>query len=168
MSAKGTPAVRAVTDARIEHRLLEYDYDPAAEAIGLQAAEALGLDPAKVFKTLIVALDTGALVCALVPAAARLDLKALAAAAGAKKAELAAPAKAERSSGYFVGGISPLGQRKPLRSFLDASAPGLDEIVVNGGRRGLQIALRPADLVKLLDATVHPIVAAQPLLGAIA
>jgi Cys-tRNA(Pro)/Cys-tRNA(Cys) deacylase len=157
MSAKGTPAVQVVVKAGIAHRLLTYDYDPAADAIGLQAAEALGLDPAMVFKTLIVELDTGALVCALIPAAARLDLKALAAVAGAKKAELAEPAKAERSSGYVVGGISPLGQRKRLRGFIDASATALEEIVVNGGRRGLQIALRPSDLVHLTGATIHPI-----------
>jgi|SRR5579862_3905524 len=154
MSSKGTPAVQLVAKAGVAHRLLTYDYDPSAEAIGLQAAEALGLDPAIVFKTLIVELDTGVLVCALIPAPARLDLKALAASASAKKAELADPAKAERSSGYVVGGISPLGQRKKLKSFIDQSATTRDEIVVNGGRRGLQIALKPADLIKLLPATL--------------
>jgi Cys-tRNA(Pro)/Cys-tRNA(Cys) deacylase len=162
MSAKGTPAVQAVVKAGIAHRLLTYDYDPAADAIGLQAAEALGLNPTMVFKTLIVELDTGALVCALIPAAARLDLKVLAAVAGAKKTELAEPAKAERSSGYVVGGISPLGQRKRLRGFIDASATALKEIVVNGGRRGLQIALRPSDLVHVTDATLHPITVEAP------
>jgi len=158
MSSKGTPAVQLVAKAGVKHRLLTYEYDPAAEAIGLQAAEALGLDPAIVFKTLIVELDTGALVCALIPAPARLDLKALAAAAGAKKAELADPIKAERSSGYVVGGISPLGQRKRLKSFIDQSAATLAEIVVNGGRRGLQIAIAPGDLIKLLPATLSPLV----------
>ncbi len=159
MSAKGTPAIRAANAAGIAYRLLEYTYDPTAEAIGLQAAEALGLDPRMVFKTLIVALDTGELVCALIPAAARLDLKALAAASGARKAELADAAKAERSSGYVVGGISPLGQRKRLRSFVEVSAQSLEEMVVNGGRRGLQIVLRPADLIEALDAATPRIVA---------
>jgi Cys-tRNA(Pro)/Cys-tRNA(Cys) deacylase len=154
MSAKGTPAVRAITAARVAHRLLEYDYDPDAEAIGLQAAEALGLDPGRVYKTLIVALEGGELACAVIPVAARLNLKALAAAAHAKKAELADPAKAERATGYVVGGISPLGQKRRLRTFLDRSAEALDEMVVNGGRRGLQIALAPKDLVKALGATV--------------
>jgi len=157
VSTKGTPAVRAAEAARIAFRLLEYEYDPAADAIGLHAAAALGIDPARVYKTLVVALDTGELVCAVIPVAARLNLKALAAAAGAKKCDLADPAKAERSSGYVVGGISPLGQRKRLRTFIDASADRLDEMVVNGGRRGLQIALRPADLAALLGAGTGPI-----------
>lgn len=157
VSTKSTPAVQAVTAAGIEFRLLEYTYDPSAEAIGLQAAEALGLDPRRVFKTLITALDAGEFVCAIIPSDARLNVKALAAAAGAKRAELADPAKAERSSGYVVGGISPLGQRRRLRTFLDSSAEALPEIVVNGGRRGLQIALRPADLVSILGAAVHPL-----------
>jgi Cys-tRNA(Pro)/Cys-tRNA(Cys) deacylase len=156
MSAKGTPAVRAAAAAGLPHRLLEYEYDPDADAIGLQAAEALGLEPERVFKTLIVALEGGELACAVIPVAARLNLKALAAAAGAKKAELADPAKAERATGFVVGGISPLGQKRRLRSFVDRSAERLEEMVVNGGRRGLQIALAPADLVRTLDATVGP------------
>lgn len=157
MSAKSTPAIQAATAAGIAFRLLEYDYDPSADAVGLQAAEALGLEPRMVFKTLIATLDAGELVCAVIPSDARLNLKALAVIAGAKRAEMAAPAKAERSSGYVVGGISPLGQRKRLRTFIDSSADALPEIVVNGGRRGLQIALRPSDLVSILGATVHPL-----------
>lgn len=157
MSGRITQAVRAMEQAGLAFELLEYDYDPEADAIGLQAAEALGREPATVFKTLIVALEGGELVCAVIPSDARLDLKAIAAAAGAKKAELADPRKAERSTGYVVGGISPLGQRKRLRSFVDASAPSLPEIVVNGGRRGLQIALKPADLVRAVAATVLPL-----------
>jgi len=156
MSAKGTPAVRAAAAARLPHRLLEYEYDPDADAIGLQAAAALGLPPERVFKTLIVAFDGGALACAVIPVAARLNLKALAAAAGAKKAELADPQKAERATGYVVGGISPLGQKRRLRTFVDRSAERLQEMVVNGGRRGLQIALAPPDLVRVLDAMVGP------------
>lgn len=157
MSAKNTPAVRAATAAGIEFRLLEYEYDPAAEAIGLHAAEALGMDPAKVFKTLIVAVDGGELVSVALPSDARLNMKALAAAAGGKRAEMAEAPKAERSTGYVVGGISPLGQRRRLRTFIDSSAQSLDEIIVNGGRRGLQIGLRPADLAALSGASFHPL-----------
>jgi Cys-tRNA(Pro)/Cys-tRNA(Cys) deacylase len=154
MSGRMTPAVRALERAGVAFELLEYDYDPAADEIGMQAAQALGRPASTVFKTLIVALDSGELVCAMIASDARLNLKAIAAAAGARKADLADPRKAERSTGYVVGGISPLGQRKPLRMFIDASAPALDEIVVNGGRRGLQIVLRPEDLIVATSAVV--------------
>jgi Cys-tRNA(Pro)/Cys-tRNA(Cys) deacylase len=154
MSGRITPAVKALEEARIAFELLEYEYDPDADAIGLQAAEALGRDPRTVFKTLVVALEGGELVCAVIPSDARLDLKAMAAAAGAKKAEMGDPRKAERSSGYVVGGISPLGQRRRLRTFIDESAAALAEMVVNGGRRGLQIVLKPADLVQATGAKV--------------
>jgi Cys-tRNA(Pro)/Cys-tRNA(Cys) deacylase len=153
MSGKVTPAVRAAEQAGIAFTLLEYDYDPEADAIGMQAAEALGRDPATVFKTLVVAVDRD-LVFAVIPSDARLNLKTLAAASGAKKAELADPKQAERTTGYVVGGISPFGARKRLRTFVDSSAQSLDEMVVNGGRRGLQIALKPADLIRVTSATV--------------
>jgi Cys-tRNA(Pro)/Cys-tRNA(Cys) deacylase len=143
--------------AGVAFQLLEYDYDPSADEIGLQAAQALGKPPSTVFKTLVVALDSGELICAIIPADARLNLKSVASAAGAKKADLSDPKKAERTTGYVVGGISPLGQRKRLRTFIDASAPLLDEIVVNGGRRGLQIALSPADLILATSAVVMPL-----------
>ncbi|HEX2830609.1 MAG TPA: Cys-tRNA(Pro) deacylase [Burkholderiales bacterium] len=149
-----TPAVASLTKARIAFQLLEYDYDPDADEIGVHAAKELGRAPGTVFKTLVVALDTGELVCAVIPSDARLDLKALASAAGTRRAELADPKKAERTTGYVVGGISPLGQRKALRTYVDASASALDDVVVNGGRRGLQIALRPADLVAVARAEV--------------
>jgi Cys-tRNA(Pro)/Cys-tRNA(Cys) deacylase len=152
MASKVTPAVRAAEAASLRFRLLEYDYDPSAEAIGLQAAAALGIEPRRVFKTLVAALDTGELVCAVIPSDAKLNLKALAAAAGAKRADMADPTRAERATGYVVGGISPFGQRKRLRSFVDAGAAELPEMVVNGGRRGLQIALAPADLIAALGA----------------
>ena len=154
MSGRATPAVRAVERAGIAFQLLQCDYDPTADEIGLQAAQALGRRPSTVFKTLVVTLDSGELICAIIPSDARLNLKAIASAAGAKKAELSEPRRAERTTGYVVGGISPLGQRKRLRTFLDASAPPLDEIVVNGGRRGLQIVLRPADLILATSALV--------------
>ena len=157
MAAKVTPAVNAVKAAGIAHRLMEYEYDPSADAIGLHAASAMGLDPAVVYKTLIVQLEPKALACAVIPVAAKLDLKALAAAAGAKKADLADPTLAERTTGYMVGGISPLGQRKALPTFIDASAEALPEMVVNGGRRGLQIALAPADLARATRGTVRRI-----------
>ena len=157
MGAKKTPALDTIARAGVRFELLEYEYDAAADAIGLHAARALGRPASTVFKTLVVALDTGELVCAVIPSDARLDLKALATAAGARKAELADPKKAERTTGYVVGGISPLGPRKPLRTYLDASASQLEEVVVNGGRRGLQVALRPADLVAVTSATVLPL-----------
>ena len=157
MAAKVTPAVKAVKAAGIAYRLMEYEYDPSADAIGLHAAAAMGLDPAVVYKTLIVQLEPKALACAVIPVAAKLDLKALAAAAGAKKADMADPTLAERTTGYMVGGISPLGQRKALPTFIDASAEALPEVVVNGGRRGLQIALAPADLARITKAVVRRI-----------
>ncbi|TCZ66544.1 Cys-tRNA(Pro) deacylase [Roseicella aquatilis] len=159
MASKQTPAVRAAEAAKLRFRLLEYAYDPEADAIGLQAAEAMGIEPARVFKTLVCVLDGGEMVCAAIPSDARLSLKALAAAAGAKRAEMSDPARAERATGYVVGGISPLGQKRRLRCFLDESAGAHAEIVVNGGRRGLQIALAPADLVRALGAVVLPLLA---------
>ncbi|MBP2229780.1 Cys-tRNA(Pro)/Cys-tRNA(Cys) deacylase [Azospirillum agricola] len=159
MAAKVTPAVNAAKAAGVGYRLLEYVYDPAADAIGLHAASALGLDPAIVYKTLIVQLEPKGLACAVIPVAAKLDLKAIAAAAKAKKADLADPALAEKTTGYMVGGISPLGQKKALPTFVDASAEGLPEMVVNGGRRGLQIVMAPADLAKATRAVVCPITA---------
>ena len=149
-----TPAVRAIERAGLAFELLEYDYDPEADEIGLHAAQALGRNAATVFKTLIVALDSGELVCAIIPSDARLNLKSIASAAGARKADLAEPKKAERATGYVVGGISPLAQRKRLRTYLDASAASLEEIVVNGGRRGLQVVLKPADLIAVTSAVV--------------
>lgn len=157
MSVKATPATRAAAAAGLPARLLEYDYDPSAEAIGLHAAAALGLAPACVFKTLVAVLDTGELVCAAIPSDARLSLKALATALGAKRAEMAEPARAERATGYVVGGISPLGQKRRLRTVIDASALEHPEIVVNGGRRGLQIACPPAALVAALGALTAPL-----------
>lgn len=157
MAAKGTPAVNAAKGAGVAFRLMEYEYDPSADAIGLHAAAALGLDPAVVYKTLVVQLEPKGLACAVIPVAAKLDLKAMAAAAGVKKCDMADPALAERSSGYTVGGISPLGQRKALPTFIDDSAAGLAEMVVNGGRRGLQIAMAPADLAKACKGTLKPI-----------
>ena len=142
-----TPAIAAAQAAGIAFAVHEYEHDPRAESYGLEAAERLGLDPARVFKTLVVDRD-GALEVAIVPVAAQLDLNAL-----GKRTTLADRVKAERSTGYVLGGISPLGQRRQLPTMVDASA--LDhEIHVSAGRRGLEIELDPRDLVRLTGAEV--------------
>lgn len=138
------------------HVLRPYDHDPSAPSYGLEAAEALGVAPERVFKTLLARVD-GRLVVAVVPVSGSLDLKALAAAAGGKRAEMAEPAEAERSTGYVVGGISPLGQRRALPTIVDSTAADHDEVLVSAGRRGLDVALAPADLVRLTRATLAPI-----------
>jgi Cys-tRNA(Pro)/Cys-tRNA(Cys) deacylase len=144
-----TPAVAAAEKAGIEFSLRAYDHDPGAESYGLEAAEKLGVDPVRIFKTLVVSVD-GALEVACVPVAAQLDLKAL-----GKRARMADRVQAERATGYVQGGISPLGQRKKLPTHLDASALDHERIMVSAGRRGLQIELSPDDLVLLTDARVH-------------
>jgi Cys-tRNA(Pro)/Cys-tRNA(Cys) deacylase len=150
--AKGTPATVALTKAGIAFTLHEYDYDPNAARIGMQAAEALGVAPARLLKTLM-AQAGNATVCVLVPSDQEVSLKKLAAAAGTKDAAMLPPAEAERITGYHVGGISPFGQRKRARVFVAASALVHPSIIVNGGRRGLQIELAPADLMRVLDAS---------------
>ena len=152
MGAKGTPATVLVAKAEVEHRIRQYDHDPAAPSYGLEAAEQLGVDPAGVFKTLVAEVD-GRLAVAVVPVAARLDLKALAAAAGGRKAVMAEAAAAERATGYVVGGISPLGHRKRLPVFLDASMQDRPTVLVSAGRRGLELELSPADLAHLSGGT---------------
>jgi Cys-tRNA(Pro)/Cys-tRNA(Cys) deacylase len=156
--AKGTPATVVLQKAGIAFTLHEYDYDPNAARIGMQAAEALGVDPARLLKTLM-AKAGGAVVCVLVPSDAEASLKKLAAAAGAKDAAMLPPTEAERITGYHVGGISPFGQKKRARVFVDQSALAQASIIVNGGRRGLQIELAPADLVRVLEATAAVLVA---------
>jgi Cys-tRNA(Pro)/Cys-tRNA(Cys) deacylase len=148
-----TPAIAAAEKAGVSFALRAYEHDPAADSYGLEAAEKLAVDPARVFKTLVVAID-GALAVACVPAAAQLDLKAL-----GKRATLADKAHAERATGYVSGGISPLGQRRRLPTHVDASALEQDTVLVSAGRRGLQIELDPRDLVRLTDARVHAIAA---------
>lgn len=147
-----TPAVKVLEKAGVAFTLAEYDHDPRSPAYGEEAARALGLSPEAVFKTLLARLDDGRLVMAMVPVSAQLDLKALARAAGSRKASLADPAEAERATGYVVGGISPLGQRKRLPAFLDAGAERLATLHVSGGRRGLEICLAPDDLARLTGA----------------
>lgn len=147
-----TPAVKVLEQAGVAFTLAEYHHDPRSPAYGEEAARALGLSPDAVFKTLLARLDDGRLVMAIVPVSAQLDLKALARAAGGRKASLADPAEAERATGYVVGGISPLGQRKRLPAFLDIAAERLATLHVSGGRRGLEICLAPDDLARLTGA----------------
>jgi len=154
--AKGTPATSALEKAGIAFKLHEYDYDPNAERIGMQAADALGVSPSRLLKTLM-AKAGGAVVCVLIASDREVSLKKLAAAAGAKDAAMLPAAEAERITGYHVGGISPLGQRKRARVFIDAPALAHPTIIFNGGRRGLQIEIAPAELVKLLGATAAEI-----------
>lgn len=149
--AKATPATLALQKAGIDFTLHEYDYDPKAQRIGLQAAEALGIEPARLLKTLM-ARAGDKLVCVLAASDREVNLKKLAAAAGAKSAAMLGPAEAERITGYHVGGISPFGQKKRVAVYIDQAALSFDRIVVNGGRRGLQIELAPRELVRLLDA----------------
>lgn len=151
-----TPAVKLLEKRRVDHRVLTYDHDPGSTAYGDEAVEALGLDPASVFKTLVATVD-GAHVVAVVPVANKLDLKALARAAKGKKAAMADVGDAERLTGYVVGGISPLGQKKRLPTFIDDSAATQEAIHVSAGKRGVEIALDPADLASLANGSFAPI-----------
>jgi Cys-tRNA(Pro)/Cys-tRNA(Cys) deacylase len=150
--AKSTPATLALQKAGVAFTLQEYDYDPNAARIGLQAAEALGIEPARLMKTLM-ARAGDRVICVLAPSDREVNLKKLATAAGAKSAALLGAAEAERITGYHVGGISPFGQKKRVRVYIEKSALSFERIVLNGGRRGLQVELAPDDVVRLLDAT---------------
>ncbi|WP_448213215.1 Cys-tRNA(Pro) deacylase [Colwellia sp. MEBiC06753] len=143
-----TPAVTFADKLKLTYNLLEYHHDANAPSFGLEAVEKLNLPAEAVFKTLVVALDTGALAVAVVPVAHQLNLKNLAKAAKAKKAKMAEQALVERTTGYVLGGVSPLGQKKKLATFIDNSAQALDKIYVSAGRRGLEIELTPADLIQ--------------------
>ncbi|MFB7832427.1 Cys-tRNA(Pro) deacylase [Streptomyces sp. NPDC056056] len=152
----GTPATVALVAAGTPFTLHAYEHDPASPSYGEEAAEALGVSPDRVFKTLVADVD-GELTVAVVPVAGQLDLKALASAVGGKRAAMADPAAAERTTGYVRGGISPLGQRKRLRTVLDASASDHASICISAGRRGLEVELAPGDLAALTSAVVAPI-----------
>ncbi len=161
MSGRGTPALAALAAAGIAHAVHEYaapepagGHDRAGRPhYGLDAAAALGIAPGRIFKTLVASVD-GRLVVGVVPVSGELDLKALAAAAGGHRAELAAPEVAQRATGSMVGGISPLAHRRPMPVYLDSGAAGLPTIFVSGGRRGLQVELAPGDLVRLTGARI--------------
>ncbi|PZS26819.1 MAG: Cys-tRNA(Pro) deacylase [Pseudonocardiales bacterium] len=156
--ATGTPATALLTRAGVAFTLHPYAHDPRADGFGDEAAAALGVSPEQIFKTLIACVDR-TLVCAVVPVAGRLDLKALAAAVGGKRAELAEPAAAARATGYVVGGISPLGQKARLRVVLDSSARSFTTVFVSAGKRGLQVELAPDDLVRHAPAELADIAA---------
>ncbi|GAA1950735.1 Cys-tRNA(Pro) deacylase [Agromyces allii] len=159
-AAAGTPATLALTRAGVAFRAHAYEHDPRAAAYGLEAAEKLGLDPERVFKTLLAVVD-GSLAVAIVPVAMQLDLKAFAHAIGGKRAEMADPAVAERKTGYVVGGISPIGQKTSLPTVLDESAILCEAVYVSGGRRGLDLELAPDDLLAVTDGRYAPIARAR-------
>lgn len=156
MAGRGTRATALLTRAKLTHTVHEYRHDPRAESYGAEAAEVLGVAPEQVFKTLVAEVD-GALAVAVIPVTCSLDLKALAAARGGKRATMADPTLAERTTGYVRGGISPLGQRKRLPTVIDSSAVDLPTVYVSAGRRGLEIELAPADLISATEAVTAPI-----------
>jgi Cys-tRNA(Pro)/Cys-tRNA(Cys) deacylase len=158
VAGQRTPATALLAGRKVAHRVHSYAHDPRAGSYGTEAAMLLGVAPERCFKTLVTTVD-GALVVAVVPVSGALDLKALAAAAGGKRAAMAEPTLAERTTGYVRGGISPLGQRKALPTVVDTSALAHETVYVSAGRRGLEIELAPADLVELTAATVAPIAA---------
>lgn len=152
----GTPATVALVRAGIAYSAHSYEHDPRATSYGLEAAVALGLRPDEVFKTLLATVD-GHAVVGIVPVSGSLDLKALASAAHGRRAELADAATAQRLTGYVIGGISPIGQKRPLPTFVDASAQELATVYVSGGRRGFDIGLAPADLLAVTGGEYAPI-----------
>ncbi len=152
----GTPATVALAAAGVDFTLHAYEHDPRAASYGLEAAEALGVEPGRVLKTLMASLD-GALVVGIVPVAGQLDLKALARALGGGRAVMADVAAAQRATGYVAGGISPVGQKRAHPTVLDTSATGWSTVFVSGGRRGLDVELSPADLIAVTSATTAPI-----------
>ena len=156
MAGRGTTATIALERARIPFTVHEYAHDPRHESYGREASEALDVSPDRVFKTLIAEVD-GTLVAGVVPVEGQLDLKALAGTCGGKKAAMAQVAAAERATGYVAGGISPVGQRKRLPVVLDTSAMSFATVFCSGGRRGLEIEIAPANLVRAADAKVASI-----------
>lgn len=152
-----TPAINAAKKGGVAFTVHEYEHDPATSAYGEEVVEKLGQDPGRVFKTLVADVEGKGLAVGVVPVASSLDLKALAAAVGGKRATMADVAAAERATGYVAGGISPLGQRKRLPAVVDSSAQDWATVYVSAGRRGLQMELAPADLVRLAGARVAPI-----------
>lgn len=152
----GTPATVALDTAGVPFTVHEYAHDPAAASYGAEAAQAMGVSPDRVFKTLLAETD-GTLAVAVVPVSGQLDLKALATALGAKRAAMADATAAERSTGYVLGGISPLGQRKRLRTVIDTGALRHDTVYVSAGKRGMEVELAPADLIRLTAATTADI-----------
>jgi Cys-tRNA(Pro)/Cys-tRNA(Cys) deacylase len=149
-----TPAIDALQAVGIPHTIHPYDHDPARRSFGIEAAEKLGVAPERVFKTLIVAVDSAGLCVGVVPVAQQLNMKRLAKAAGGKKAGMADTRLAERTTGYVMGGMSPVGQKRPLPTYLDSSALDYATIFVSGGKRGLDIEMNPAELIELINAAI--------------
>jgi Cys-tRNA(Pro)/Cys-tRNA(Cys) deacylase len=152
----GTPATVALARTGVAFKVHRYHHDPASTSYALEAADVLGLPRVRVLKTLLASVD-GRLVVGVLPVSGRLDLKALAAALGGKRATMADPAGAERATGYVVGGISPVGQKRAHPTVVDTSALGHETVFVSGGRRGMDLELAPADLVRATGATIAPI-----------
>jgi Cys-tRNA(Pro)/Cys-tRNA(Cys) deacylase len=152
-----TPGIKAADRAGINYTLHEYQHDPETDSFGLEAAEKLGAEPARVFKTLVAELDSKELVVAMVPVNAMLSLKQLAKAAKAKKAVMADRQRVERSTGYVLGGVSALGQKKRLRTFIDESAEGFETLFISAGRRGLEIELAPSALITATGGSYAPL-----------
>ena len=153
-----TPAIRLLKQADISYRVHQYTHDSAKTSYGLEAAQKLGIEAERVLKTLVVKLDSGALAVGLVPVRYMLGLKAMAKAAGAKKCVMASPSEVERATGYVLGGVSPLGQKLSLKTYIADSAQLHSTVFVSGGRRGLEIEIAPMDLAKLLDAQFASII----------
>ena len=147
-----TPGINVAKKARVPHRIHEYDHDPNSESYGTEAAEKTGADPARVFKTLVASVDNRELVVGVLPVTEMLSMKLIARAAGGKKATMADKQEVQRATGYVLGGVSPLGQKRRLRTFIDQSARNFDTIYVSAGRRGLEIELAPEDLANLTSA----------------
>ncbi len=154
-----TPAIDLLKKANIKHTIHEYQHEASAQAYGIEAATKLNLDTRLVFKTLVAKLDSGKLVVAIIPVEEKLNMKALAKVAGVKKAAMASSQEVERSTGYVLGGVSPLGQKRPLLTYIDTSAEQLDQLYVSGGKRGLDIELTPSALLKLTRAQFAPLIA---------
>ncbi|QSP95643.1 Cys-tRNA(Pro) deacylase [Marinobacter salinisoli] len=152
-----TPGINALKKAGVPFSVHEYDHAPDAPSYGLEAAEKMGTEPGRVFKTLVAAVDGQSLVVGIVPVNSQLSMKRLARAAKGKKAAMADPEAVQRSTGYVLGGVSPLGQKRRLATFIDDSAQRFGTVFVSAGRRGLEIELAPADLARLLNASFTPL-----------
>ena len=148
-----TPGINLARKQKIAHTVHEYTHDPDSESYGQEAADKLGVPASRVFKTLVVTLDNKTLAVAVLPVSGMLSMKQVAKAAGAKKATMAPPADVERATGYVLGGVSPLGQKKRLKTIIDVSAADYDTVYISAGRRGLEIELSPDDLKTLTNAT---------------
>ena len=148
-----TPAIELARKSNISYTTHEYAHDPSSQSYGLEAAEKMNVDANRVFKTLVVVLDNGKLAVGVIPVSARLSMKLLARAIGVKKADMADAAQVQRSTGYVLGGVSPLGQKKSLLTIIDTSAKSFSTVFVSAGRRGLEIELDPSDLISLTRAS---------------